>query len=225
MKFTSLVYASASGSVGGLTYSHNRNGMYTRARSIPVNPDSPLQVLRRSQFAAAAAAWKALSSTNRDAWNLWSTLVVLTDSEGRTYHPTGEQAYVASRALRAVGGLAAISAGPVVAGLDTFTIPTPTVTAPSTLSLAYTTTDAFANEVGGAMLVFASRPQPASRNFFAGPYQYAGKITGAGSPPASPVSLTLPFVVAANDRVFFRFRSVRADGRFSAPFRSYDDAA
>ena len=50
MKFTSQVYTQASGSVGGLTYSHNRSGMYTRARSTPTDPASTLQLERRSNF-------------------------------------------------------------------------------------------------------------------------------------------------------------------------------
>ena len=38
MLFKSAAFTQASGSVGGLTFAHNRGGMYTRARSIPVNP-------------------------------------------------------------------------------------------------------------------------------------------------------------------------------------------
>jgi len=43
MKFKSPILSQASGSIAGITFSHNRGGMYVRARAVPTNPGSPQQ--------------------------------------------------------------------------------------------------------------------------------------------------------------------------------------
>jgi hypothetical protein len=70
------------------------------------------------------------------------------------------------------------------------------------------------------MLIWASRPQNASINYFKGPYRYCGVIEGVdAAPPPGPTVLDLPFPCVLDQRVFFFARVTRLDGRMSASFR------
>jgi hypothetical protein len=84
------------------------------------------------------------------------------------------------------------------------------------VSLAFTNTDAWATAVGGYLLLFASRAQNATVNFFKGPYRFAGKIAGAATPPTSPAVITLPFPIGpVGSKMYFRAVAIMADGRKS----------
>ena len=53
MLFRGTHLTDASGSLSGVTYSHNRGGAYTRNRSIPVNPNTVQQQAVRNAFSSA----------------------------------------------------------------------------------------------------------------------------------------------------------------------------
>jgi len=227
MKFKSALVTQVSGSVGGMTGSHNAGGLYFRARAVPVNPNTVQQQAVRNFMSQCAAAWsQTLTQEQRDAWSNYAASVPITDTLGEARFISGISHFVRSNVARLQAGLARIDAGPAVYVLPDFTAPSFAADASDdNVAITFTNGDAWAGEVGGAMLVFASRPQPASIVYFKGPYRYAGKISGAVSPPASPATLDLPFPVVENDRVFFQVRVCRADGRLSSPFRGFDDAA
>lgn len=226
MKFKSALVTEASGSVGGMTASHNRFGLYLRARAIPVNGMTVLQQAVRNAIAQITTAWSAtLTQAQRDAWEAYANAVPISDRLGSQRFLTGLNWYCACNVPRLQAGLTRVDNGPTDLLMAEGTAPVATVTAPSTLSVAFTNSDAWAGEVGGALLVYASAGTNPTRNFFAGPYRYAGKVAGAVVPPTSPAALTLPQAVAAGQRVHFQARIVRADGRISSPFRLFDDAA
>lgn len=102
MKYTSPVYSAASGSIAGITYSHNRGGMYTRARAVPTNPNSTLQQAARTALGTANSQWAALSSSNQALWDAYAEGTSWTDSLGNPITVTGQQAYIrwATVALR-----------------------------------------------------------------------------------------------------------------------------
>lgn len=222
MKFTSLVYAAASGSAGGLTYSRNSSGMYVRARAVPVNVNSAQQQVLRNAMSSLTTAWlTTVTALQRTGWATFAANVPWVDALGASHNLSAINWYVKMNSLRAQSGLTRIDAPPTIFELGTLTPPVPTIVAAgTTASIAYTNTDSWAGEVGGALLVYASRPQNATKNFFSGPYRYAGKVAGAGTPPTSPFVATLPWSIGpAGSKMFFRFVSVRADGRPSASFR------
>jgi len=221
VKFKSSIYTQVSGSIGGTTYARNRYGMYARSRAMPVNPNTSYQQLVRAYVAQLAAAWSAeLDDDQRAAWNTYAANVPLVDKLGTPQYVTGLNHFIRSNSVRLRAGLARVDDGPSELYLPWFT--NPTIAANSgteQLSVTFTNTDEWAGEVGGAMLVFASSPQPATVNFFKGPYRYLGKIAGAATPPTSPQSFSLPYDLTAGQRVFARIEIVRADGRVSNPFR------
>lgn len=225
MKFKSQIVTQASGSVGGLTASHNRGGLYFRARAVPVNGNTIYQQAVRNYIKTCAAAWsQTLTQPQRDAWTAYAAAVPYVDSLGEPRFIPPLAMYCACNVPRLQAGLTRVDAGPVVLVMAVMTQPTYTITAPSTGSLAFTNADAWAGEVGGAMLLRVSRGYGVGINYFRGPYRYAGKVLGAVVPPTSPVSIAPPFAVVAGQRVFYAVRTCRADGRISGPLFLYATA-
>lgn len=224
MKFTSPVYSQTSGSIAGLTYAHNKGGLYSRARRVPVNPNTPQQVAVRDAVAASVARWKStLTDAQRSAWEVYAANVPLVDTLGFPRNVSGMNQYVRSNVPRIQVGLAAVDDGPTDYSLALLTAPAYTVNAGAdTVSVAYTNTDPWATAVGGSLLIYASRPQDTTINFFAGPYRFAGRVNGAVVPPTSPAVITLPFPVVVGQKVFFRAEATEADGRLSSAFRGSD---
>ncbi len=224
MKFKSQILTQASGSVGGLTFSHNRGGMYTRARSIPTDPATPQQVAVRGFVASLTSLWNGvLTLAQREAWDVYALGTFIPDSLGEPRNIGGLGHYVRSNVPRLQIGLDRVDDGPIPTGFEEFTNPTFDTfdAAADQFNVNFTDTDPWANEVGGAMLVFASRPKNESINFFKGPYRTTtAGIIGAVIPPTSPSTQPAPFVFAPGQKIFLYIRATGADGRLSAPFRS-----
>jgi hypothetical protein len=71
------------------------------------------------------------------------------------------------------------------------------------------------------MVIFTSRPMSPAINYFKGPYRFAGLIEGDSiTPPTSPANVTSPWALEVDQKVFVRAAVLRADGRYSADFRS-----
>jgi hypothetical protein len=216
MKYESQIIASGSGSIGGCTFSRNRGGQYIRRRSLPVNPGSTFQNIVTAALGTLVANWvNVLTQDQRDLWDAWADAV--------NPNGTGENAYIAANVMRLQAGFATIPNAPTPqSGAD---LTPPTVSQPDVsdddVDISFNNADEWATAVGGHLFIFISRPTNASRNFFKGPYRYAGTIDGAVVPPTSPSTLIgLPFSFAADQRVHFQFRASTADGRISPVSRT-----
>jgi hypothetical protein len=218
VKFKSPVYSQTSGSIAGLTYSRNKGGMYTRARAIPTNPKTAAQQAVRNGMQLTSSQWSnVLTATQRSAWEVYAANVPLTDSLGEARTVSGNAMYNRSNIIRLQAGLAVVKDGPTNFTLATLTNPSVTgVASTGVISVTFTNTDLWATAVGGALLVFVSRPQSVGITFFKGPYQYAGRINGASTAPTSPGTVTSPFALTAGQKVFVRILATNADGRLSA---------
>lgn len=223
MKFKSEVLTQASGSIGGTTYAHNRGGLYRRARSIPVNPNTAAQQAARNNVTALVAAWAGvLTQLQRDQWENYAANNPVTDKLGDPLVLTGQQMYVRCNSVRLRGGATRVDDGPVVSGLVEVT--TPTIEAGDGdlhISVTFDNSDAWANEDDAGLVVQQSRQFSPARNFFKGPYRYASTIDGDSvTPPTSPATSTNPFNVTMTDtlKIFARIVAFRADGRISGAF-------
>lgn len=228
MKFKGTIADQQSGSLAGVTASHNRGGQYYRQRSIPVNPQTAFQAAVRGSVSQLTSLWLSLlTEPQRQAWDDYAANVHLPDVLGEPRNPGGLGMYVRSNVPRLQAGLNRVDAAPTIFNLGDYTPPTIEVidAAADDFDLGFTNTDEWAGEVGSAMLILASRGQNASINFFKGPYRFAGLVAGAGTPPTSPATIALPFNVAAGQRVFFQARVTRTDGRLSSPFRLFGTAS
>jgi hypothetical protein len=224
MLIKSGVVASGSGSMGGITLSHNKGGMYFRTRAIPTNPGTTYQQVIRNIIAALASRWsETLTPTQRAAWQTYADNVPLLNPLGDPINVSGLNMFTRCNVARQQAGVAGVDDAPTVFNLGEFTDPVITADAVGDqASIAFTNTDDWANEDGAYMLSYASRPQNRSINYFKGPYRYMDSIAGnSTTPPTSPAAQDLPFALAYDQNVFFRVIVVRADGRVSADFRSF----
>lgn len=228
MKFKSAAFTQASGSVGGMTFSHNAGGLYVRARSIPTDPASVRQVAVRNAMTQVSAAWiDTLTQAQRDAWETYAANVPLVDRLGDPINVSGLNMYQRTNVIRLQSSLGRLDAAPIIFNLGSFSDPSFAIdTAADEVDVTFVDTDTWANEDDSSMIVFGSLPQNQTINFFKGPYRVLGTIDGDSiTPPTSPAALSLSVPVSAGQRDFFRVRVSRADGRLSGEFRGTAVAA
>jgi len=209
--------------MAGITFSHNRGGNYVRARTTPTNPNSPQQATVRGLVAQLSALWgTTLTQDQRDKWTIYADNVPLTNPLGAQINVTGLNMYVRSNVPIIQAGFARQDDGPTIFDLGDYTTPT-IVAGEGTQQLAcvFTDTDDWVGEDDAGMLIYASRPQNPTINYFKGPYRFAGSIDGDSvTPPTSPTLISVPFAVVEGQKVFTRAQVIRADGRLSADTRS-----
>lgn len=218
MKFKGTIGDQFSGSLAGITASHNRGGYYLRQRVVPTDPASPLQTAQRNRVRSLVTRWTdTLTAAQRTLWSTWAANTPFTDSLGQELVLTGQQAYVGANTLRLQAGVATISDGPTIftrgnMGAVSFTA----TDTPDRVSVAFDNGVNWANQIGGYLLVYVSRPRNSTLNFFKGPFQFAGKIVGdSTTPPTSPAVITPPQTLAGGQKVFVRTVAIQADGRWS----------
>lgn len=216
----------SSGAVGDLVFSHNQHGPYTRARTAPIDPGTAAQLAVRAALAECVTAWNAtLTGPERRGWDAFALSVRTRTALGRSTNHGGLAAFVRANVPRiqaAVGGTPRVDQAPT-----RFTSPpvTPIVRVVAnqlddTVHPFFDESDPWITQDGSALMLWASRPQPSTVNFFNGPYRFAGKIPGSSTvPPTSPGTLALPFPVAPTDRLFVRIRVTAADAALTPSTR------
>lgn len=224
--------AGPSGSLGGTVFSRNRAGSYIRVRAIPVNPNTPFQQLVKSIMGMLSAVWvEILTDAQRDSWNSYALNVLMPNRIGELINVGGLGMFQRSNIPRLqteLTGLTEVDQAPTIFDLGSYTHPDFAAPSEATqdVAVSFTATDDWVGEDGAAMLLYGSRPQNPSINYFQGPYRLMGAIEGDGTtPPTSPATLNLPFTVAAGHRVFFRATVSRVDGRLSSQFQDVTVAA
>lgn len=216
----------ASGSIGGTTYSHNRYGQYARRLAIPVNPNSAKQAVNRSRFSGAVAAWFLLTAAQRDAWSTYAANVPVTDALGQSINLSGQCMFVRSYNAIVGAGLTAPTDAPTTYNLgdvDPTNAIATAVESTQQVTNNFDDTLAWCDEDDAAMVLYQHRPQSVTRSFNGQPTRRAKVIAGSSSaPPTSPgdfTATTLGYTLSAGNVVRLKARIIRADGRVS-PFFS-----
>lgn len=219
MLFEPLLGTALSGKLGGIVASHNAGGTYFRAFVIPTDPSSPAQNQIRNAVTNLTSRWvNILTPVQRDLWEVYAANVTLVNRIGNPINISGLSQYVRSNVPRSQeAALSRINGGPVVFDLGEFTAPTMAVaTGTQLITVTFDDTDAWAGEDESAMMVYASRPQNQTVNFFKSPYRFAGALLGNTAVPlTSPQTIPVPFPVIAGQRVHLYVRVTRADARLS----------
>jgi len=190
----------------------------------PVNTFSAQRVVVKDNLALLAGLWNnTLTVVQRAAWAVFAANVKSTNALGAQISLSALNWYIRFNSVRLQASVARVDAAPVIWELASLTIPVPTITnLGTTASVAYTVTagtDDWAREVGGYLLIYVGRPFSPGRAQQVGGYRYAGKVSGAVSPPTSPAVITLPFATGpTGSKQQFRFLSLRGDGRSSPSF-------
>lgn len=203
------------GSIAGNTFARNRYGNYVRAKTKPVNPNSELQIQARSTVALLAQYWRTtLEAAERIAWETYGAAIAMKNKLGETVYQTGFNHFIRSNSVFVQSGKTIVEAGPTELALPEKD-PTLAVAADEATGLLTMTIDdtlPWMDDVGAFMQVEMGQPQNPTRNFFAGPWQYAGKIDQAETPT---LTITAPFTIVNGQRIFIAARICRSDGRVS----------
>jgi hypothetical protein len=211
-----------SGSIAGNTFARNRFGNYSRSRTTPVNPRSTDQSKVRLILAYLVEYWnEELTPAERAQWATYAAAVSMTNRLGDSIKCTGFNHFIRGNSLRARFGGAPVDAGPAVLTLPP-TDPTYAITASvatQLISVTFNNGGDWATEAGAYMMFFQGRPQVATRNFFAGPWRYAGQIDGAAVPPVSPAPCAAVFPLVLGQRIWLAARIIRADARCTIRFQ------
>lgn len=212
-----------SGKIAGNVFAKNRYGNYVRSWSNPVNPNSAKQVAVRAAVAYLSQYWKSgLTAAQRVAWATYAASVAMKNRLGESVFLTGFNHFIRSNSIIQQMGEDIIPAGPTELSLpeQDATLAMVGSEASGELSMTFDSTRDWASENGAFMAIYMGQPQNATRNFFDGPWNYAGKIEGdSTTPPTSPAVMTAPFTITEGQKAWAYARIVRADGRVSSPFR------
>lgn len=221
MLFKSGLVTQVSGSVGGMTGSHNKGGMYLKARSIPVNPGTPAQTAQRNRFQSCSTAWtNQLNEPQRNAWNQWATQLAWTNTLGDTIQLSGQNVYIGGNSLLLQAAGTRVDVAPTITSQPASDLALTSVAAGAVGSITYTLAgtgnDDWIGVDGSFLLTFVSRAQSAGRTFFKGPWRLLEALAGDSVTPPSGAQIALgPFAYAAGDKVFLRSRVVTVDARYS----------
>jgi hypothetical protein len=213
-----------SGALGGVVFSRNRFGPYVRARSVPVQPQTALQVAVRVAMSDLSEAWEyTLTQDQRDQWDWYGSNTEWVGPLGEPHKLTGKMHYLRSNVPRILVGLDQIDDGPIYTGLpagDTqFTLSGSVAT--QQLTATFRSTSTWVGRDGAGLLIYMGVPKNASVKFFNGPWRFAHLIEGdSGSPPTSPVAaIAVPWPVGLGQHIWGYSRVSREDGRLSEPVR------
>jgi len=210
----------ASGSIGGTTFARNRYGNYMRARTKPVNPNTQKQADIRACISQLSNVWSsALSVVERGAWNTYAAAIAMKNRLGESMYLTGFNHFIRSNTEWLNQGHVVTEAGPTTLLLpakDT-TIAFSGTADDQKISVTFDATRGWAASSAGVMYIYQGQPRNVTRNFFAGPWKYTGKIEGASTPPTSPTLLTAAFTLTLDQLVTCYARIRETDGRLSEP--------
>lgn len=195
-----------------------------RARTKPINPNTAAQIAVRSALAFLTNAWgQTLTAPDRTAWNLYAASVTMLNGLGENINLTGFNQFIRSNSILKRNGSTVVLAGPTL-----FQIPAQDAALVMTssagtqlISVAFDDGMDWVDEDDAFMHVFMGTPQNAQRNFFDGPWKYAGSIAGDGTTaPTTPETIATPTLITEGQRVWIYARIQRADGRLSEKFRA-----
>jgi len=222
MLFKSELITQGSGSLGGITLSRNKGGMYFRARAVPTNPGSSQQTEVRAAVGLLSKRWGlTLTSAQRYAWKTYAENVLMIGPLGDARNIGGLAHYIRSNVSRIQAALSVVDAAPIIYNLGTFTAPVLNISAATdTFSVAFTNTDSWATAAGGGMIVYGSTAKSVTINYHKGPYRHLGTILGDTVPPTSPASLAANGLFSTGQKGFAMIRVSQVDGRLSEPFRT-----
>lgn len=212
-----------SGSIGGLTYARNKGGQYVRQRSQVTNPNSPAQQAARSAMAYLAGYWlSTLTAAERTAWEDYAKNVSVTNRLGEKIYLSGQNMFIRSNAPRQRNSLAIVDAAPteyILAELEPVGADMAGTAGGTSFDLTFDDSADWCSDDGAHLLVqVSSSPQNATINFFRGPFRAIDPVDGSSTtPPTSPVTVTVPYVLPVDQIIFVRVRLSDVAAKLSSP--------
>lgn len=199
-------------SVGGVTFTQGPYGATIRERVVPINPNTSRQATIRSAFAAAATAWKSLTSNQRDAWTVYAATVNRTNALGNPITLQGLNAFIAVNTLLQQASQAIRSAGPTVTGQSAGAQYNGTnldLSEGSGQIACALISDSFDNYLGNVtnldLAVYMGESRSPSINYYSGPYRLAGVVKGNTGTPVTSFAFDAPYPITETQVVRCRF--------------------
>lgn len=235
MKVLPTMGSSYSGSLRGITASHNKGGLYFRGRTIPTNPGTGLQVAVRNAFGSLAQRWSTvLTQMQRDGWDAYAQNVSWVDSLGQNIQLSGVNHYVRANTPRVQlmvldGTITVIDDAPMVQELgmgvqvDAAAISN-AVGPPNVISAGFDITNNGDFGATDRVVIYLGIPQNPGIKGFNGPYVLAGFDTADQASVAATMFDDTPNAAPYSDRfgepqvgqrIFGYARTLMADGRLS----------
>ena len=170
------------------------------------------------------ARWaQTLSAAQRAAWNLYGSSVAMKNRLGETVYLTGFNHYIRSNHWFARMDRTLVDDGPTVFELPE-TDPTMSIAISEATQLVTMTFDdalPWCSEDDAMLVILQSQGQNPQRNFFNGPWTgRSAKVGASGVPVTSPQDYASITVASELQKIWVKFRILRADGRLSEPFRA-----
>jgi len=170
------------GKIGGHVMTKNRQGAAMRTKVTPINRRSNTQQNTRSTFTGLSQAWRALTASQRSAWNSAAPDYKKSNIFGDSYAPTGKNLYMLINANILLGG------GTEVSDVPASTPPN----ALTSFSVASLTSAAFTLAFGAsplaadnAVIIECTRPLSAGVDSAGAAYRKVTTLAPAATTPAN----------------------------------------
>lgn len=222
IKFSALV-SDIRNSLNGSTFARNRGGNYFRNKTSPVNRQTPAQMTLRNAFGSIAQAWQGLTDGERQSWIDAVPDYAYTDQFGDIRNLSGSQLHQKLNQNLAVVGAAMIATAPIkvpVFQIGSASVVTSAATQDMDLDLTPGPTPATVK-----IVVQATRPVSAGRNFLKNEYRTIHIINGGTSVTALDISTFYASRFAtyeAGQRIGFRIWVVDTNTGIKSPVTTFD---
>jgi len=206
------------GKLGGHVASKNRAGSYLRTKVTPSNPQTIFQQGARNLLTSFSQGWRALSDTQRAAWNAAVQAFGRTNVFGDLVKPSGKNLFTRLNVNLSNAGQSTITDPPQPEGAGEVTAGTAVATNGGAYSIAHT-----GSTVGHTVQVWATPGVSPGRKYVRQEFRLLGTFAGgAASPYVATGTYTGRFGEAAvGTRVAFRLVSVNnTTGENSVPSES-----
>lgn len=230
MLYRGVLATDLSGTLNGMVAARNRGGAYLREHVIPVDPETTRQVNCRDAFADLWGFWSAtFDQADRDLWETYARSHLRTGRIGHRRELVGwtafcRQNYHIAQYYQQFGGVLSLGTSPPTQAASFNILPYLTYSLESTYNVNFSDADTWRTDATNALLVYLSAPQPATRNFYKGPYQLAGAVFGDEfAPPSTPEPITHGVQPDPGQRVWYRIFAVSQDRERAGPFEGRID--
>lgn len=213
-----------SGSIAGNTYARNRYGATVRARTKPVNPNTPNQQRARNAIAQLSERWfTVVTAAQRLAWGVYASNVNMLNKLGESMKLSGFNHFIRSNAILMQNAFTLVDAAPVIMSLPEKD-PVLAITASEAtqlISIVFDDTLDWSLTDDCYMQILSGLPVQGSRLFFGGPFRFADTLDGdTAAPLSSPQTIAPGHAIAEGNALWIEARILLADGRLSEPFRA-----
>lgn len=172
IKYSALV-SDARGKLNGSVASKNRYGQYLRNKMTPVNPQTNHQMAVRGQFGSLSSLWPNLTQGERDSWKTAGQDSPETNIFGDTITLQPNVFFIKRNMLLTTAGLPIIETAVKTTEIEYQNITIETLTPNAiTIDLEH---EEF-NEGAKKMVVYATRPMSAGREFLKNDYRVIGVL-------------------------------------------------